>query len=158
MLLMAKAAALARAGELDAAAALAGEAAAAPAAEPPPRDAAAAAGGPDLAALDPGACRERWRAAALAKDEGNAAYRCNPGLPVAVGRGCWAAVRWSNCGAGLGRGQGCTRRSMHDAPLGSARGRIAAKGRSSGAVKQSSGKDPIDRRRRSAWSRAHVRA
>jgi hypothetical protein len=87
VLLMAKAAALARAGELDAAAALAGEAAAAPAAEPPPRDAAAAGSGPDLAALDPGACRERWRAAALAKDEGNAAYRCNPGLPAALGAG-----------------------------------------------------------------------
>ncbi|KAK9832589.1 hypothetical protein WJX81_001878 [Elliptochloris bilobata] len=78
VLLMAKAAALARAGDLDAAAALAQEAAALPAAALPPPAAPSSnpkAGEVDLAALDPAACQRAWRAAAQAKDEGNAAYR-----------------------------------------------------------------------------------
>lgn len=77
-LLMAKAAALARAGDLEAAAALAQEASTVPAAEPSARAAASGrpmAGSVDLAALDPGTCERSWRAAALAKEEGNAAYR-----------------------------------------------------------------------------------
>lgn len=77
MLLTAKGAALARAGDLDAATALAQEAAALPAAAPPRSEAVprAKAGGVDLAALDAGACAVAWRAAAQAKEEGNTAYR-----------------------------------------------------------------------------------
>lgn len=77
MLLTAKGAALARAGDLDAAAALAQEASELPAAAPPRGEGAlrTSAGGVDLAALEPGACAAAWRAAAQAKEEGNAAYR-----------------------------------------------------------------------------------
>ena len=80
MLLTAKGAALARAGDLDAAAALAQEAAALPAAASPRSQGAsrAAAGGVDLAALDPAERQAAWRSAAQAKEEGNAAYRHAP--------------------------------------------------------------------------------